>query len=310
MASTKRQNPGIYVEILVRQDLGHVWHSTQDPARHQRWDLRFTSIGYLPRASEDAPQRFLYTTRIGAGLRIAGEGETTGSRHAADGSRTSALRFWSDDPKSLIRAGSGYWRYVRSPEGTRFFTWYDYDVRFGALGRVVDRWLFRPVIGWATAWSFDRLRLWLERGLAPEATFGLAAIHALARIGLAFVWFWQGLFPKLLWPHPDEASMIAALGLPARLLAPIGWAELAMAGLALGAWHWRGYFTLTIAAMAAALVGACIASPSGAFAPFNAVTLNITVALLAAAGSLAARAGCLPSASRCLRQPLTKENQA
>jgi hypothetical protein len=32
---------GIYVEVLIRSDLDTVWHYSQDPARHQRWDLRF-----------------------------------------------------------------------------------------------------------------------------------------------------------------------------------------------------------------------------------------------------------------------------
>ena len=27
----------------------------------------------------------------------------------------------------------------------------------------------RPLVGWLTAWSFDRLRLWHATGLAPEA---------------------------------------------------------------------------------------------------------------------------------------------
>jgi hypothetical protein len=57
---------------------------------------------------------------------------------------------------------------VPTEAGTRFITRYDYDTRFGAPGRVLDRLVFRPLLGWATAWSFDRLRLWLEEGIAPE----------------------------------------------------------------------------------------------------------------------------------------------
>jgi hypothetical protein len=33
----------------------------------------------------------------------------------------------------LIREGSGYWRYVPTGNGLRFFTWYDYEVRFGGV---------------------------------------------------------------------------------------------------------------------------------------------------------------------------------
>ena len=155
----------IYVEILIRAPMERLWAATQDPALHERWDLRFTRIEYLPRADGE-PQQFLYATRIGGGLEIRGKGSSVGEKTAADGARTSALRFWSDDPRSLIRTGSGYWRYVPTADGVRFITGYDYETRFGALGRALDT-VFRPVLGWATAWSFDRLRLWVERGIDP-----------------------------------------------------------------------------------------------------------------------------------------------
>ena len=128
----------------------------------------FTTIDYLPRDSEAEPQKFLYSTRIGFGLKFNGEGESTGTREDVTGVRTSALSFWSSDPKSLIKDGSGYWRYHATASGSRFLTWYDYRTRFGTVGQAIDRFVFRPLIGWATAWSFDRLRLWLETGLTPE----------------------------------------------------------------------------------------------------------------------------------------------
>jgi hypothetical protein len=83
---------------------------------------------------------------------LKGTGESVGQRALDTGETTSSLRFASDDPKSLIRRGSGYWRYVPIENGIRFFTWYDYEVRFGAIGRLVDRVAFRPLIGWATAY--------------------------------------------------------------------------------------------------------------------------------------------------------------
>ena len=150
----------IYVEIFIRGSMDELWRKTQEPAVHQRWDLRFSEIKYLPR-EEGEPQEFLYSTRIGAGLRIEGAGESTGERDDATGKRTSALKFWSDDPKSLIKEGSGYWQYVPGEGGVRFLTLYDYQARFGTLGKLADL-VFRPLIGWATAWSFDRLRLWIE----------------------------------------------------------------------------------------------------------------------------------------------------
>ncbi|WP_161947783.1 hypothetical protein [Rufibacter ruber] len=45
----------------------------------------------------------------------------------------------------------------------KFITWFDYQTRYGFVGKVVDKILFRPLIGWATAWSFDALTRWLEK---------------------------------------------------------------------------------------------------------------------------------------------------
>lgn len=63
----------IYVERLVDGPLDSVWERTQDPAEHERWDLRFSDIEYLPR-EDDEPQRFTYATRIGFGIGIEGTG--------------------------------------------------------------------------------------------------------------------------------------------------------------------------------------------------------------------------------------------
>jgi hypothetical protein len=169
-AQPKRLSPTaapIYVETRIHAPLDEVWEKTQLPELHRRWDLRFTSIDYLPRV-EGEPQRFRYATRLGFGVRVEGTGESVGEREGAAGARTSALTFRSDDRKSLIRAGSGFWRYVPTDDGIRFLTRYDYEPRWGIVGRIVDRVAFRPLLGWATAWSFDRLRLWLEEGVPPE----------------------------------------------------------------------------------------------------------------------------------------------
>jgi hypothetical protein len=142
----------IYVEIRIRGELEDIWRLTQTPELHERWDLRFTEIQYLPRPDATQPQRFVYATRIGWGIRIVGGGESVGENHGSAG-RTSALKFWSTDSKSLIREGSGYWKYVPTDDGIRFLTRYDYHSRFGMAGATFDRFVFRPLMGWATAWS-------------------------------------------------------------------------------------------------------------------------------------------------------------
>ena len=40
----------IYVEVLVRAPLDVVWRHTQSPELHERWDLRFSKIEYLPKS--------------------------------------------------------------------------------------------------------------------------------------------------------------------------------------------------------------------------------------------------------------------
>jgi len=282
--------------------MDEIWRLTQTPDLHERWDLRFTSIAYLNRSGNSESQRFRYSTRIGLGVEIEGWGETVGER-AADGTRTSALKFGSEDRRSLIRSGSGYWKYEQVKDEVRFITGYDYEVRWGVIGRTFDRLVFRPLMGWATAWSFDRLRLWIEAGVEPHRAARQALIHALAAATVAFVWIWHGVVPKLAGPHPDELAMLFEAGVSGAWLRSItqilGVAELAFGlaflPLARRRWPWL----LTISLMATATVGVLVNSPDRAIAAFNPVTLNAVLAALAAIGLLSLRD--LPSARRCRR---------
>ena len=201
----------VYVEIEVRAPMDAIWSHTQTPALHERWDLRFTHIEYLPHPDRDTPQRFRYSTRIGCGLAISGHGETLGQRHLSDGSAISALAFGSDEPLSLIREGRGYWKYLPTPNGVRFLTSYDYRTRFGATGAIFDRLIFRRVIGWATAWSFDRLRLWLETRLEPRMALLNATVQVVARSAVLTLVAYQSVIGKA------ERHLVAAtlLGLGA-----------------------------------------------------------------------------------------------
>jgi len=42
----------IYVEIRIRAPIEAIWAHTQTPDLHERWDLRFSRIEYLPRPTE------------------------------------------------------------------------------------------------------------------------------------------------------------------------------------------------------------------------------------------------------------------
>ena len=294
---------GIYVEIEIRSSIDELWAKTQVPALHQRWDLRFTDIEYLPRPNQSDPQQFLYETRIGFGLKISGRGETLGTQET-DGSRTSALKFWSNDSLSLIREGSGYWKYIPTQDGIRFLTWYDYATRFGAIGRVFDAIVFRPLMGWATAWSFDRLRLWTDEQVDPSTSMRQSIIHAICRLMVAFIWIYQGLVPKLIFGNPDERAMLADAGWHAEsILTAVRWAgiaEIAFGVLLIVAWRVRTLFSITILLMLAALAVVGMESPRYFSAAFNPVTLNLSMVALSIIGLLCGVN--LPTASRCLRK--------
>lgn len=296
---------GIYVECRIRTSLDALWMHTQEPQVHQRWDLRFSSITYLPKVAESDPQRFRYSTRIGFGLSISGEGESIATRDLADGSRTSSLRFSSTNPFSLIREGSGYWKYIPTDDGIRFLTWYDYRTRWGIVGRVIDRLIFRPLMGWATAWSFDRLRRWLELGEQPQSQATLALVHAVARLSLVFILAYHGLVPKLLAPHIDEVLMLQSAGVSAdlaRSIIPVlGIVEVMVACALLVTWRKRHVVMMCLLLMPIATIAVALTAPQYLGAAFNPVTLNLAVAALAVVDLLAGRA--LPTATRCSRTP-------
>ncbi|GAA2071794.1 hypothetical protein GCM10009801_23820 [Streptomyces albiaxialis] len=216
---------GLYVEARVRTDLDELWRRTQDPEQHQRWDLRFTRIAYLDGDGGDGgPRRFTYGVRVLPGLTVSGTGVSAGERHRPDGTRTSALRFASPHPLSFIEEGSGYWRYVPCGDGTvRFLTGYGYVPRWGRAGALADRYALRPLMGWATAWSFDRLRLWCERGVTPERALVRALSEAVARLlavaGAAYGAYGAHGAPSV--PSVPSVAAAALVALAAVLLPPL-----------------------------------------------------------------------------------------
>ncbi|MFJ1796429.1 hypothetical protein [Kitasatospora griseola] len=202
----RRPTKPIYVELSIRTDPDTLWELTQRPWHHQRWDARFSRIDYLNSPSEQPPEsdakeregaqpvRFRYLLGPTRGPALTGSGVTTAERRRADGQRVSALRFASDSGWSPLQEGAGYWRYLPSSsedpaaDGTSaggephvtFVTGYDYRSWRWRGGAQLDHWLVRPFVGWLTAWSFDRLRLWAERGIPPER----ALWHGLAEVAV------------------------------------------------------------------------------------------------------------------------------
>lgn len=290
----------LYVEITIDTPLDELWEKSQDPALHQRWDLRFSEISYLPRADGE-PQQFTYASRLG-GLVVGGTGESVGEKKRDDGASSSSLRFWSDHPLAIIKEGAGFWRYVPTDRGIRFYTGYDYQVRWGLFGRMIDRVAFRPWIGWATAWSFDRLRLWIEQGQTPESSFVLWMSFMAARFGLAAMWIYQGLVPKLIGVG-GETVLLERAGVPNAPLSVvvIGIAEVILGLLILFGSRVRLPYLVTAVLMVPLAVGAWVAQRSLFGLPFNPFALNVLALALGLVGYQTLP--LVPMAGRCRREP-------
>src|SRR5262245_42336607 len=119
------------------------------------------------------------------------------------------------------------------------------------------------------------------------------SIHSVARCGLAFVFIYHGLVPKLLSRHADEIAMLRDAGVSTeRSISGVlifGVTEVAFSLLLLVFWRQRWPLFICIAAMCLGLIGIIMHSPRFLNAAFNPVSLNATVVCLAIIDLLALR---------------------
>lgn len=151
----KRANK-IVVEATIPCAVEMLWARSQTPELHVLWDIRFSHIKYLDERDENDFNLMDYRTRIGFGIEVKGVGRYLQNTPL----KSSTFEFESSDWKSLIVIGRGIWQYKPCAEGAYFRTVYDYETRYGFLGKLIDRVLFRPVMQLATEWSFETLRRW------------------------------------------------------------------------------------------------------------------------------------------------------
>lgn len=151
----KRANK-IVVEAIIPCDVEILWKRSQEPDLHILWDIRFSHIKYLDERDENEFSLMDYRTKIGFGIEVKGIGRYLQNTPL----KSSTFEFESSDWKSLICIGHGIWQYKSCAEGAYFRTVYDYETRYGFLGKLIDRVLFRPVMQLATEWSFETLRRW------------------------------------------------------------------------------------------------------------------------------------------------------
>jgi hypothetical protein len=142
----------VQVAVGLACTLPDLWSVTQDHRLHPSWDHRFSTITMLDDIIATGT-RMRYDKRV-LGLTVRGFGRYKLHRPL----RQSTFEFWSDDWRSFIRRGVGVWLYRPLPGGgVELSTAYGYDVRWGGIGRVLDRWLLRPLMQRATEQSFRRL---------------------------------------------------------------------------------------------------------------------------------------------------------
>ncbi|CUB41554.1 DoxX-like family protein [Bacillus cereus] len=293
----------IYVSTEMNTTMEKLWEYTQEPHIHTEWDARFTEISYLEK-QEGEPQKFLYKTKIGFGLEIAGEGESIGKIRKETGERISSLKFWTDNTLSLIQIGRGYWKYTPCKEHIHFETQYDYDTRYGRIGNVIDFYMFRPLLGWATAWSFDALKLWLEKGLHPGLLIRRTMTYWLVCFLFAFVWMYQGIFPKIIFSHPEEMKMLSAIigstGNSIAILKVIGMLEIIFGIIWLFPVPKQKLFILHIFMLIALTIAAGFTNIVSFKEPFNPITLNVLLMGVSIVGYI--NSFDLPSAKNCKRK--------
>ncbi|WP_155590882.1 DoxX-like family protein [Lysinibacillus cavernae] len=290
----------IYVEVEIQAPIDEAWAYTQNPKLHEQWDLRFTSITYIPKKEPEEPQRFTYVTKIMPGLQVSGWGESKGEHHKENGTKTSTLHFGTPQKISPIAEGKGYWQYIPNNEGLTFLTQYDYQTRYGRLGAFMDLF-FRPLMGWATALSFDVLKRWLETGENPAAQYRRFFLTMLISILFSFVWFYHGLVPKIIVQHPQEIMMTASFFSHAdQMVVWIGFAEIFFALCWLYPRGKRLLFGMQIIFFPLLTLGAIVANQSSVIAPFNPLTFNSSLWVLSIIGFIFSKD--LPSAKSCRRE--------
>lgn len=167
----------IVVEAIIPAPVEVVWERSQVPELHTAWDIRFNHIAYLGETDERGYHLMDYRTNIALGITIKGNGRyLSNSEHSH-----SSFEFDSDDWKSIIRNGRGIWLYRSFRGGTLFKTVYDYDVRHGWMGRMIDAAIFRSLLQLATEWGFETLRQWCAGDVRATTR---------RRGRLSFLWFY------------------------------------------------------------------------------------------------------------------------
>jgi hypothetical protein len=111
----------------------------------------------------------------------------------------------------------------------------------------------------------------------------LAAIYSISRIGIAFIWLYHGLVPKLIFQHATELELVAkgpVIHSAETTVLIAGVIEVVLGCLVLFLWHHKWPAQASVAGFSFLLLGAVVMSPGHAIHAFNPITLTVSAILL------------------------------
>ncbi|HKS17114.1 MAG TPA: DoxX-like family protein [Planctomycetota bacterium] len=110
--------------------------------------------------------------------------------------------------------------------------------------------------------------------------------HSISRLAVAFVWIYQGLVPKVLFPNTGELEIFRSTGIfPGEELTGVimlGVAQSLLGVYHLVAWRSRAPLWAGLGSLAVLGAGGLIARPDLMILPFNPVSLILMMAALSA----------------------------
>ncbi len=106
--------------------------------------------------------------------------------------------------------------------------------------------------------------------------------YNLSRIGIAFIWLYHGLVPKLIFRHVTELKLIESgpvIGSPVTTLVIAGIGEVVLGLLVVFFWKRRWPILLSLVGFAFLLLASLMIAPEQATHAFNPVTLTVSAIL-------------------------------
>ena len=140
--------------VVVPVAVADVFSYVQDYDRRSEWDVRVKNAERLTAAPLGAGARVRYTFNGILGMTFWLEVDYI----AYQPPQQSAIKVVRGSWGSIYREAAGSWHFEEVKEGTRFTTKFSYTLRWGAIGRLMDRLFVRRMSVLETRESLQNLR--------------------------------------------------------------------------------------------------------------------------------------------------------